>query len=148
RAGVVLELDLVGLDDWLPIDDAELIRLAAREAIRNVKRHSGVAMCRMNVDLSDCPFVLRVRDWGGGISGEARPGSGIVMLTDLASAMGCDLRIRSQPGLGTELILTGRRCPYRSGTPSESGDGEVRLRSVVAEESLGSRKRVAPTRPI
>jgi signal transduction histidine kinase len=111
RVGVTLELDVVGPTDWLAADQAELLYLTAREAIRNVKRHSGSATCRMTIEVSDCPFVLRARDWGGGIKPESRPGEGVLILKELATSMGCDLVIGSQPGLGTELILAGRRCP-------------------------------------
>jgi signal transduction histidine kinase len=148
RLGLELELEVVGEDDWLAPDQAELLRLAGREAIRNVKRHSGAPTCRMTIDLSDCPFVLRVRDWGAGLEPGAEAGQGIARLRDLASSMGCDLAIGSQPGMGTVLVLMGPRCPHTS-RKSPGGDGSAgRPRSVVAEESLSSRRRVAGRRPI
>ncbi len=143
RAGVILELDMVGRIDWLGTGQAELVYLTAREAIRNVKRHSGSATCRISIELSDCPFVLRARDWGSGISPQSRPGDGIFTLKQLATTLGCELVITSQPGLGTELILVGRWCPRNWGDRS----GRPELRSVVAKESLSSRRRVAARRP-
>ena len=148
RIGVSLDVEVAGHDDWLDTDQAELLRLAGREAMRNVKRHSGTSKCRMTIDLSDCPFVLQVRDWGAGISREARAGEGVDGLRRLASTMGCELTIRSQPGLGTELVLRGRLCPLNSKRPVGHEAGETRLRSVVAEGSLGSRRRVATRGPI
>jgi signal transduction histidine kinase len=146
-AGVDLELRLTGKEGWLSDGQAELVRLAGREAIRNVKRHSGVSRCRITIDLSTCPFVLRARDWGAGIQREARLGGGIALLEDLAGEMGGALKISSQPGLGVELTLTGPRCVLTRGAnePNRQRDG---LRSVVADESPGSRKRVAARRPI
>jgi two-component system sensor histidine kinase DesK len=146
-AGVDLELSLTGNDGSLADEQAELVRLAGREAIRNVKRHSGATRCRIAIDLSSCPFVLTARDWGAGIQPEARLGGGIALLEALAREMGAALKISSQPGLGVEFTLTGPRCVLTRG-PSQSNHGEGHLRSVVADESAGSRKRVAPRRPI
>jgi signal transduction histidine kinase len=136
RVGIELELEVAGGEKWLTAEELELIRLAGREAIRNVRRHSGTFRCRITVDLSDCPFVLRARDWGAGINSAAQHGEGIQTLRELASRLGGEVAVGSQPGQGTVFVLAGRRCPYR-GQP----------RSVVAEESLSSRRRVAPRRP-
>jgi signal transduction histidine kinase len=148
RIGVAVDLEVRGHDDWLDSDQAELLRHAAREAIRNVKRHSGADRCRMTIDLCSCPFILQVRDWGAGISGQARVGNGIEGLRELAWTMGCDLTIRSHPGLGTELVLRGRLCPLNAKSAIGHEASEAPLRSVVAEESLGTRRRVAARRPI
>ena len=147
RLRIELELEVAGDADWLSVQERQLLQLAARESIRNVKRHSGSAKCRMTIDLSDCPFVLQAHDWGAGIDPTSRPGRGFERLRDLATGLGCELAVGSQPGLGTTLVLIGRRCPYRK---KETTIGEldgVRLRSVVAEESLSSRGRVATRRP-
>jgi signal transduction histidine kinase len=146
-AGIVLELILAGKESWLSRAQAELVRLTGREAIRNVKRHSGSKRCRLAIDFSSCPFVLTARDWGAGIQSESRPGGGIALLEALADEMGAALTTSSQPGMGVELTLTGPRCVL-----ARSADRTTRqqasLRSVVAEKSLGSRKRVAAGRPI
>jgi nitrate/nitrite-specific signal transduction histidine kinase len=91
RIGVALDIEVAGREDWLDTDQADLLRLAGREALRNVKRHSGASECRMTIDLTACPFVLQVRDWGAGISGPARPSAGIEGLRELASRLSCDL---------------------------------------------------------
>lgn len=145
-AGVDLELRLTGNESWLSGAQAELVRLVGREAIRNVKRHSGVSSCRLTIDLSTCPFVLTARDWGAGIQPRSRLGSGIALLDALADEMGSALKISSQPELGVELTLTGPRCVL-TGADQPIRDQD-RSRSVVADESPSSRKRVAPRRPI
>src|SRR5260370_23467892 len=76
RLGVECELKLWGDDGWLGAEERELLRLAGREVLRNVKRHSGSAKCAMTIDLSYCPWVLRARDWGAGIAGDAQVGHG------------------------------------------------------------------------
>jgi signal transduction histidine kinase len=142
--GVDLELRIKGRESSLSEGPAELVSLVGREAIRNVKRHSGAGRCRITIDLSARPFVMTAQDWGAGIVAGA-PTGGIKLLEALAREMGADLRISSQPGLGVALTLIGP-SPALNGDASQSN--HRRLRSVVAEESLSSRKRVATRRPI
>ncbi len=110
RIGVTLELRVVGNTSWLTSAEISLIRLAGQEALRNVRRLAGSARCRMTIDASGCPFVLRVRDWGAGIPIDARAGAGLRGLRQLAEESGCQVSIGSLPGLGTELVLVGRHC--------------------------------------
>jgi signal transduction histidine kinase len=104
RLGVELELELTGDADWLTFPERELLRLASREAIRNVRRHSGTAKCQLRIDLSVCPYMLRARDWGAGIDPTSKAGNGIERLRDLAASLGGELAIGSQPGMGTVLV--------------------------------------------
>jgi signal transduction histidine kinase len=145
--GVDLDLRLAGQEDWLTDRHAELVRLVGREAIRNVKRHSGSSVCRITIDLSICPFVMTVRDWGAGSQPDARPRHGLALLESLAKDLGGSMEFRSQPGLGVALTLTGPRCGLARAFAQASSVDEP-LRSVVAEESVGSRKRVAARRPV
>ncbi len=110
RLGVRLEIEVTGETKWLPASHAELVWLVSREGLRNVRRHSGSAACRIQLHLRTCPFVLRIRDWGGGVRPGAQRGEGVSLLREMAATMGCDLRIGSQPGLGTELVLVGPPC--------------------------------------
>lgn len=142
--GIDLDLEVIGDEGWLGDGEAELVRLAGREAIRNVLRHSGSKRCHLTLDLADCPFVLKVRDWGAGIQGGDRGGNGIERIRSLAQRLGARVVLRSLPGMGTEFVLVGRGCPRTHGHTTV----EARLSSVVASESVGSRKRVAPVRPI
>lgn len=145
-AGVELELTVMGREDWLTGEQVDLLVLAGRESIRNVGRHSGTRRCRVTIDISTCPFVLSVSDWGTGIRPGTRVGGGIRLLDDLATEMGAALDISSQPGLGMELTLTGPRCVLTRGGPQPTHLQDD-PRSVVADESPGSRKRVAARRP-
>ena len=144
-AGVRLEVKVIGREDWLPGDMVELLDLAGREAIRNVKRHSGASRCRITLDVSSCPFALIVRDWGAGVQRGMPQDSGIALLQELARGMGAVLTISSQPGLGTKLTLVGPSCVLsRKAQALNANHGP---NSVVADESVGSRKRVAAERP-
>lgn len=108
--GLDLEVDLTGRAEWLPPNQSELLRLVIHEALRNTRRHSGTRRCRVKLDLSICPFVLQIRDWGSGILSGTRPNSGIALLQSLAAEMGCQLTLSSQPGFGTEILLVGPTC--------------------------------------
>ena len=110
RLKLRLELNLEGDESWLPPNQAELILLVAREGLRNVSRHAGTAVCRISIDFASCPFELQMRDWGSGMSAAPRTGSGIALLKQMASGMGCRLDLTSQPGPGTTLFLTGPPC--------------------------------------
>ncbi len=145
--GVDLDLTIAGHEDWLTHGQAELVRLVGREAIRNVKRHSGARHCRITIDLSTCPFVMTVRDWGAGVQSGARPWRGLALLESFASDLGASLHFSSQPGFGVALTLSGPRCGLAHVIAQASSAGEP-MRSVVAEESVSSRKRVAARRPM
>jgi signal transduction histidine kinase len=131
--GLDLDLDLTGSTEWLPRNQSELLRLVIREALRNVRRHSGSKRCRVKLDLSTCPFVVQIRDWGSGILSGTRPSSGIALLQSLAAEIGCQLTVSSQPGLGTDLLLVGPACAcegkaarlsVRDQRPARSQDAE------------------------
>jgi len=127
RLGVRVEIVVDGETEWLPPNHEELIWLVSREGLRNVRRHSGSAACRIQLHMRTCPFVLQVRDWGGGLGPSAQIGEGVGLLRDMAARMGCDLKIGSQPGLGTELVLVGPPCA------SERGSSAVRATTARAD---------------
>ena len=114
RLGLNLDLKLTGDDAWLPPHQAALLELGGREALRNVRRHAGTQACRVSLELANCPFEMRVRDWGSGLDSGSKAGHGLALLRELAAESGCTLSISSQPGLGTELVLTGPACPRNS----------------------------------
>jgi signal transduction histidine kinase len=144
RVGIALALEFLGDRAWLTEDETEMILLIGSEALRNVVRHSGSSRCQMTIDVSDCPVFFRIRDWGAGLNTAARADGGLEKLSRLARTLHWTLDVRSLPGLGTELLVVGRGCPRTHG----AAGAEAPVRSVVAKESLGSRKRVAASRPI
>ena len=105
-----LELDVRGNEYWLAPNHTDLILLVGREGLRNVSRHAGTAACQIAIELTTCPFEMTVRDWGAGVTATEAVGSGIRMLKEMATGMGCDLAVASKPGLGAELVLVGPPC--------------------------------------
>jgi signal transduction histidine kinase len=145
RLGIQLELEVVGDLGWLPLNQAELVEHVGREALRNVARHSGTNTCRISLDLSSCPFTVRARDWGAGLQAAARSGNGIELSQRLAGMMGCELAIRSQPGMGTELVLRGPACARERQIPASTLPAEseshrkdaIRRRPAARRRSFG-----------
>jgi signal transduction histidine kinase len=111
RLGIRLSLRILGSLDWLSPAHSELIRLTGREALMNTSRHSGTRACEITLDASRCPYHLNARDWGAGISGEARDGGGLVRLRRLAVWLGSELTVASRSGLGMEILLRGPTGP-------------------------------------
>lgn len=111
RLGLILQLEVAGDDRWVAPNQARLMLLVGREALRNVRRHSGSSTCHVALELSTCPFVLRVRDWGAGLQSGSGPSNGLTLLRRLAAEQGCTISVSSSPGLGTEVELSGPPCP-------------------------------------
>ena len=110
RLRLKLDLRVSGSTDWLPPTVVELLLFASREALLNVRRHSGTRACRIELDFASCPFTFRARDWGAGLRAGSGAGHGLSLLRDLADPLGCRVVVASQPGLGTELVVFGNRC--------------------------------------
>jgi len=124
--GIELDLRVTGSAEQLAPGLIELLRLAGREALLNVRRHSGTRACQIELDLCSCPFTFRARDWGAGLTFGRNGGHGVALLGELADWLGCQLVVASQPGLGTELVVYGQRCARaQNPTSPPSSEGVV-----------------------
>ena len=142
RLRIRLELDLSGKEGWLAPNLADMIVLVGREGLRNVRRHAGASACKVTIELTSCPFSVRIRDWGAGLPEGARVGAGIQLLRRMAADMGCQLGVASQPGLGTDLVLVGPLCtrdraitPAGVDTSAESNSRATELTPEHAEHT-------------
>ncbi len=137
RLSIRLELDLRGKEDWLAPNLADMILLVSREGLRNVWRHAGASTCKITIDLTNCPFSVRIRDWGAGLPEGAHVGGGIQLLQRMAADIGCELGVASQPGLGTDLVLVGPLCTRdRAVAPAgvgPSAEANSRVADLTAE---------------
>jgi signal transduction histidine kinase len=79
----------------------------AREALNNVVKHA--AATQINVSILEEPdrVELRIQDDGIGFDPRAVPSEhlGISIMAERAAQIGGDLRIQSEPGHGTEIVL-------------------------------------------
>jgi signal transduction histidine kinase len=103
----------------LPMAAAALYRVA-EEAIHNVRQHAGVDEAEVNLSVADAAVVLRVRDQGRGFDVHHQPGTaglGLFSMAERIRHVGGQLRVESQPGMGTEI--------------------EVRIPCATSEEVVG-----------
>lgn len=91
--------------------ESNLLRIG-QEALTNAIRHANADEIRVELIYDRDQFCLRVRDNGQGFgvgSIPASEGFGLLGMSERAERIGAQLTIRSQPGEGTEMIVTVNR---------------------------------------
>ncbi|MDQ6749092.1 MAG: ATP-binding protein, partial [Candidatus Dormibacteraeota bacterium] len=97
---------------------ADVVQLV-REALSNVRRHSGASTCRVTLRLEPDEAVLEIDDDGEGFDAAvSRPGMGLDNLRRRADGLGGVARIDSIPGEGTVVSI---RLPAPSATAAAGG---------------------------
>ena len=105
-----------GLDVLIKVsgDEQELTRVqqevvfqVVREALSNVRRHSGSGTCMVTCNFVDVPFVVEIRDWGVGIVDDSHDGFGLIGMRERAAGIGGRMEVASVPGRGTTILLIG-----------------------------------------
>jgi signal transduction histidine kinase len=110
-AGRALKFDLKFDDEAVsrltPEQSTEALQVA-REAISNSLRHGGASFVTVRVHQSDREIGLLVQDNGVGFdpARQESHGHGLGNMQKRASRVGASVRIESQPGHGTRVILT------------------------------------------
>ena len=74
-----------------------------REALTNARRHSGAGRVTVTLGSEGGDLVAEVSDDGRGFGPGAEPGGGSKSMRERAAALGGELRIESEPGLGTTV---------------------------------------------
>jgi signal transduction histidine kinase len=104
RSPVPVELDL---EDGLQLP--ERLEVAAyyvvSEALTNVAKHARATVVQVDLKAENSTAELEIRDDGVGGADPDR-GSGLIGLVDRVEAIGGTIRITSQPGAGTTLLVT------------------------------------------
>jgi PAS domain S-box-containing protein len=88
--------------------ESNLLRMG-QEALTNAMRHANADEIRVELRYDRDRFCLRVQDNGQGFGVGSIPGSegfGLLGMSERAERIGAQLTIRSQPGQGTEIIVT------------------------------------------
>jgi signal transduction histidine kinase len=119
RANVRVVVDLVGLaDESLDIDQKLAVFRIMQEALRNVRQHSGASRVQVCGAQRESLVQLSLEDDGKGFdllavsSSYPRRGMGLAGMHERAKAVGGQVEIDSEPGLGTRITLT---IPLRHG---------------------------------
>ena len=105
RAGLHIERRF---DRELPVlgyEEELVIYRVAQEALTNVVRHAGATRAELAVERAPDRLVVRIRDDGRGIDGEAGSGGGILGMRERAALVRARLTIGRHPDGGTEVEL-------------------------------------------
>ena len=105
--GIRVELWTSGAEEDLSTGQREVVFHIVREALTNVRRHSGAQICRVRLGFAARPFVVEVADEGGGIPEGTAGGYGIVGMRERAAGIGGRLEVVSTSGHGTTIYLFG-----------------------------------------
>jgi signal transduction histidine kinase len=102
-----VEISTNGTEDMLSAHQREVVYQVVREALTNVRKHSGSAICRVRMAFAARPFLIEVSDEGSGIA-SARPGGyGLVGMRERSAGIGGRLEVVSTEGRGTTVFLFG-----------------------------------------
>jgi two-component system NarL family sensor kinase len=107
--GTTLYYEVKGTAYALPPEvESNLLRIG-QEALTNAIRHANADEIRVELIYEHDQFLLRVKDNGQGFGVGSIPSSegfGLLGMSERAERIGAQLTIASQPGQGTEVIVT------------------------------------------
>jgi signal transduction histidine kinase len=102
-----VELSSNGTEDQLSAQQREVVAQVVREALTNVRRHSGSSICRVKMAFAAKPFLIEVSDEGRGFVSRGGAGYGLVGMRERAAGIGGRLEVVSTEGRGTTVFLFG-----------------------------------------
>jgi signal transduction histidine kinase len=102
-----VEISNNGTEDMLPPQQREVVYQVVREALTNVRRHSGSSICRVMMSFSARPFMIEVTDEGRGFASARSGGYGLVGMRERAAGIGGRLEVVSTEDRGTTVFLFG-----------------------------------------
>jgi len=109
--GMDVALDAIGSEEELTQAQQEVVFQVVREALSNVRRHSGSLTCLVKLNFAGQPFVVEVTDRGVGVTDRSPDGYGLVGMRERAAGIGGRLQVVSAPGRGTTIFLFGPQQP-------------------------------------
>ena len=102
-----VEISSNGSEDMLAAPQREVVYQIVREALTNVRRHSGSSICRVRLAFAARPFLIEVADEGRGFTTGHSGGYGLVGMRERAAGIGGRLEVVSTEGRGTTVFLFG-----------------------------------------
>ncbi|MGH7902638.1 MAG: sensor histidine kinase [Candidatus Dormibacteraceae bacterium] len=109
--GIRIELWISGQEDDLTPSQREVVFHVVREALTNVRRHSGAAVCRVRLACAAKPFLVEVTDEGKGFDSSRAGGYGLIGMRERAAGIAGRLEVVTTPGRGTTVFLFGPEAP-------------------------------------
>ena len=104
--GIRVEISNIGAEEMLSHQQREVVAQVVREALTNVRRHSGSTICRVKMGFGARPFLIEVSDEGKGFAAGGS-GYGLMGMRERAAGIGGRLEIVSTEGRGTTVFLFG-----------------------------------------
>jgi signal transduction histidine kinase len=105
--GIRVEIATTGTEDMLAPSQREVVNQVVREALTNVRKHSGSSICRVRMYFAAQPFLVEVSDEGRGFASSQAHGYGLVGMRERAAGIGGRLEVVSTEGRGTTVFLFG-----------------------------------------
>ena len=102
-----VEIATSGTEDMLSPQHREVVYQVVREALTNVRRHSGSSICRVRMAFAARPFLIEISDEGRGIQSARGGGYGLVGMRERSAGIGGRLEVVSTEGRGTTVFLFG-----------------------------------------
>jgi signal transduction histidine kinase len=105
--GIRVELSSNGTEEMLAPQHREVVAQVVREALTNVRRHSGSTICRVRMAFDAHPFLIEIADEGRGFTDGGAAGYGLMGMRERAAGIGGRLEVVSMEGRGTRVFLFG-----------------------------------------
>ena len=105
--GIRVEISTNGTEDLISPHQREVVAQVVREALTNVRRHSGSSICRVKLGFAARPFLIEVADEGRGFTFGGASGYGLMGMRERAAGIGGRLEVVSTEGRGTTVFLFG-----------------------------------------
>jgi signal transduction histidine kinase len=102
-----VEISSNGTEDMLTEQQREVVYQVVREALTNVRRHSGSSICRIRMGFAARPFLIEIADEGQGFGLTRSAGYGLVGMRERSAGIGGRLEVVSTEGRGTTVFLFG-----------------------------------------
>ena len=105
--GIRVEISNIGSEGMITAQQREVVAQVVREALTNVRRHSGSSICRVKMGFAARPFLIEVSDEGRGFAAGRPGGYGLMGMRERAAGIGGRLEVVSTEGRGTTVFLFG-----------------------------------------
>ncbi|HET9780218.1 MAG TPA: sensor histidine kinase [Candidatus Dormibacteraeota bacterium] len=105
--GIRVEISTNGTEEMISAQQREVVAQVVREALTNVRRHSGSSICRIKLGFGARPFLIEISDEGRGFAGGVPGGYGLMGMRERAAGIGGRLEVVSTEGRGTTVFLFG-----------------------------------------
>ncbi len=106
RHGILVNIAAEELPGDLSDEYNTCIYRVVQEALNNIAKHSGAQSVRITVQLVDGQITMSVQDDGKGFEVVKQKGLGLIGIQERVMNMGGTVRVESEPGRGTLLIVT------------------------------------------